>query len=314
MLSDLTREHRRAPFDVIHAFWAVPQGLLAAMARRYLGRPVLLHLPGGDVARLPEIGYGARTRMLGRLALRIATSAADKTATLSNAMVQQCRVLNIYAQRISLGVALDRWPVVPPRRRVDGAPLRLVHVADLSPVKDQETLLIAAQHLRRQGIEFVLDIVGNDTLHGAVQARARELTSEGTVRFLGFLPQGTLRKKMCEADILVVSSRHEAGPIVALEAAACGVPVAGTNVGLLTDWAPHAARVVDVGDGVALGDAVAGLSRNEGLRLRLAFQAQERAISENADVTTERIRGLYREMLAARQAEGKASPRRLRNS
>jgi glycosyltransferase involved in cell wall biosynthesis len=229
-------------------------------------------------------------------------------------MVQQCHALNIHAQRIPLGVALDRWQAVPPRRRVDGAPLRLVHVADLSPVKDQETLLIAAQHLRRQGIEFVLDILGDDSLYGSIQERARDLALEGMVRFHGFLPQIALREKMCEADILVVSSRHEAGPIVALEAAACGVPVAGTNVGLLADWAPHAARVVDPGDGVALGDALADLSRNEGLRLRLAFQAQERAISENADVTTERIRRLYREMLAARQAEGKASPRRLRKS
>lgn len=314
MLSDLTREDRKAPFDVIHAFWAVPQGLLAAMARQYLGRPVLLHLPGGDVARLPDIGYGARTTMIGRLALRIATSAADRIATLSNEIVRQCRVLNISAERIQLGVALDRWPAVPPRRRVDCAPLRLLHVADLSPVKNQKTLLIAAQQLRRQGIEFVLDIVGGDTLNGAIQARARELGLDAMVRFHGFLSQDALREWMREADILVVSSRHEAGPIVALEAAACGVAVAGTNVGLLADWAPDAARVVDVGDGIALGEALLDLSRNEDQRLRLASEAQKRAVAENADVTTERIRSLYLEMASARQANGKASPRRLRNS
>src|SRR5690349_11587524 len=42
MLAALRREHRRAPFDVIHALWAVPQGALASVAARALVVPVLL--------------------------------------------------------------------------------------------------------------------------------------------------------------------------------------------------------------------------------------------------------------------------------
>jgi glycosyltransferase involved in cell wall biosynthesis len=153
-------------------------------------------------------------------------------------------------------------------------------------------------------MEFRLDIIGEDTLHGAIARRARELELEEHIRFIGFLPQPSLREQMCRADLLIVSSRHEAGPIVALEAAVSGVPTVGTKVGLLADWAPEAARVVSVGDGPALGAAVADLSLNENLRLQLAFAAQKRAIAENADVTTGRIQSVYAAMMNAKGRTG----------
>ena len=53
---------------------------------------------------------------------------------------------------------------------------------------------------------------------------------------------------MREAHVSVISSRHEAGPVVALEAAAVGVPTVGTAVGHIAEWAPDAALAVPVGD------------------------------------------------------------------
>jgi glycosyltransferase involved in cell wall biosynthesis len=313
VLTGLRGEHRRSPFDVIHALWAVPQGALAAIAGKMLGVPVLLHLPGGDIVHLPEIEYGALSTRMGSVALRLAVSGAARIVTPSNYMVQLARELGICAERVPFGVALDRWPVVPPRRRSDRAPARLLHVANLSPVKDQETLLIAARCLRARGTDFLLDIIGEDTLDGTISLRARQLDLEGCVRFHGFLPQPALREIMCGADILIVSSRHESGPVVALEAAACGVPTAGTNVGLLADWAPEAARVVDVGNGVALGAAIADLLSNEELRLQIAREAQQRTIAENADVTTRRMQGIYREMTHTKtRTKDRAAPIKVR--
>jgi glycosyltransferase involved in cell wall biosynthesis len=301
LLADLRREHRRSPFDVIHALWAAPQGALAAIAGKLLGISVLLHLPGGDIVRLPEIRYGGRTTLMGRMALRLAASGADHIITPSDYMVQLACKLGICAERLPFGVALDHWPVIPPRPRANGAAARLVHVASLSPVKDQETLLTAMHDLRARGIDFRLDIIGEDTLGGAIAQRTRELELDTRVRLHGFLPQPALKEIMRDADLLVVSSRHEAGPIVALEAAASGIPTVGTNVGLLAEWAPEAARVVDIANGPALSAAIADLLEREEQRLRLASKAQERAVAENADVTTRRIRNLYRAMIDARR-------------
>jgi glycosyltransferase involved in cell wall biosynthesis len=176
-----------------------------------------------------------------------------------------------------------------------------LHVADLSLVKDQEMLLMAASQLRAKKIAFVLELIGQDGLRGAVQRRSHELGLEECVRFTDFLPQRELRERMCAADLLVVTSRHEAGPIVALEAAASGVPTIGTNVGFLSDWAPGAARVVAIGDSIGLANGIADLLADEEQRLLLASRAQEKAVAENADVTALRIRNLYSELMAERR-------------
>jgi glycosyltransferase involved in cell wall biosynthesis len=303
-LAAVRREHRRASFDVIHALWAVPQGALASVAGKTLRIPVLLHLPGGDLARMPEIRYGGRSTLMGRIALRLAVAGADRIAVPSVYMSNIAAKLGILTERLPFGVALDQWSVAAPRRRLSSAPARLLHVANLSLVKDQTTLLTAAAQVRAQRIPFVLDIIGEDTLRGTIMRRAGELNLGEYVRFHGFLPQRALKEYMYAADVLVVTSRHEAGPVVVLEAAAAGVPSVGTHVGLLADWAPTAARTVGVGDSSALSHTIAALLADEDERLRLAGEAQKKAVAENADATTRAIRDLYLSMMETRRAQG----------
>jgi glycosyltransferase involved in cell wall biosynthesis len=90
-----------------------------------------------------------------------------------------------------------------------------------------------------------------------------------------------------------MASRHEAGPVVALEAAIAGVPTVGTAVGHLVEWAPSAALVVPVGDAPALADAIGRVLDDEALRLRLASAAQRLAIAEDADFTARAFEALY---------------------
>ncbi|MBX6365163.1 MAG: glycosyltransferase family 4 protein, partial [Gemmatimonadetes bacterium] len=189
MLAALAAEHRRAPFDVLHAVWAAPAGVVAAAAGALLRVPVLLHLTGGDLTALPDIGYGVRVRRRGRAWLRLALAGADRITVPSAYVLEQARALGIAAERLTYGVALDRWPPLAPRRREPGAPARLLHVGSLNPVKDQGTLLRAAARLRDAGVAFRLDIVGEDTLGGKVQREAAALRlGDDVVAFHGFLP------------------------------------------------------------------------------------------------------------------------------
>jgi hypothetical protein len=55
-LGVLRAEHRRQPFDVLHAFWATESGLLTAIAGRLLHVPTLVSLAGGELVSLPAIG------------------------------------------------------------------------------------------------------------------------------------------------------------------------------------------------------------------------------------------------------------------
>lgn len=302
MLGQIVAEHRRAPFALLHAFWAVPSGLVATAAGRVLGIPVLLHLPGGDLADLSTIGYGARSRWQGRVWTRLAIAGAARVTAPSEFIVSQARALGVEAERLPQGVALDRWPPLAPRRRAAGARARLLHVGSLNRVKDQETLLLAAARLRDRGVAFQLDVIGADILDGAIQRRAMELGLAGSeagakfVHFHGFLCQSELRPWVERADLLLVTSRHEAGPVVLLEAAVTGVPTVGTAVGHLAEWAPRAAVAVPVGDYEALANETAALLTDEERRLEIAAAAQARAIREDADFTAAATDRIYRSL------------------
>ena len=142
-----------------------------------------------------------------------------------------------------------------------------------------------------------MDVVGDDTLHGEIQAMANQLGLSQTVRFHGFLTQRQLRPLLQAADLMVHSSRHEAGPLVVLEAAVAGVPTIGTRVGHIAEWAPDAAMAVPVGDWDRLAAAIRLLLEDEELRMSIAREAQQRAIREDADHTAMRFRSLYARLL-----------------
>jgi glycosyltransferase involved in cell wall biosynthesis len=112
---------------------------------------------------------------------------------------------------------------------------------------------------------------------------------------------------MSGAHLLVMSSRHETGPLVLLEAAIAGVPTAGTAVGHLAEWSPAAALAVPVGDDAALADAMERLLHDEDLRLQLAWSAQRRAMREDADHTARAFEAMYLSL-----HEAPVTPARLR--
>ena len=298
-LAALAAEHRRSPFDLIHGFWAAGPGVVAGLFGRAARLPVVLSMPGGDLSALHDIGYGARVTARGRAWTRLAIACADREVVPSRHIAEEASILGIASEVIPFGVARDRWHPAPPRRRTGGT-LRLIQIASLNRVKDQGTLLEALRLLRECGADFHLDLIGCDTLGGTVQRRCQALGLDRHVSFHGFLPNRELRAYLERSDLMLLSSRHEAGPIVMVEAAMVGVPTVGTKVGLIDDWAPDAAVAVPVGDAVAIADAVVRLADDESERLRLADAAQCRALAKDADDTARRFRALYAEVIVRR--------------
>jgi glycosyltransferase involved in cell wall biosynthesis len=291
------RMHRSLPFDVIHAIWSGSCGLVAAAAGRLLHIPSLVHVAGGELVSIPDIGYGGVQRRRGRLREALVLRGVSTVTAASVPVIETLSRLGVAAHRVPLGVDLKSWPPREPVHRDPDRPARLIHVASLNRVKDQSTLLHALAALMKSGLRFEMDVVGDDTLHGEIQALASQLGLSEIVRFHGFLPQRQLRPLLEAADLMVHSSRHEAGPLVVLEAAVAGVPTIGTMVGHIAEWAPHAAISVPVGDGGGLAGAIRHLLENEDLRMCIAHEAQRRAIREDADHTAMRFRSLYERLL-----------------
>jgi len=297
----LIREmHRSSHFALVHAIWSGAGGQVAVAVAALLGVPSLIHVAGGELVALPDIGYGGRLHWRGRISEGLVLRAASAITAASSPVIEMISRLGLTAERVPLGVDLDTWPGRAPVRRDVGRPARLVHVASLNRVKDQATLLRALAALTQRGVSFEMDIVGEDTLQGAVQGLAAQLGLSARVRFHGFLTRPRLRPIVEAADLMIVSSRHETGPVAVLEAAVAGVPSVGTGVGHIAEWAPSAAIAVAVGDWASMADAIFTLLDNEELRLGIAREAQRRALAEDADYTAQRFRALYAR-LAARQ-------------
>ena len=300
--------HRSSPFDIVHAMWSGACGLIAVAVARILGIPSLIHITGGEVVALPEIGYGSGLTWRGRMREALVLRGASAITATSAPVIGTLSDLGLVARRVPLGVALNTWPPRDPVRRRRDRPARLIHVASLNRVKDQSTLLRALASLMASGSSVEMDIVGEDTLHGEMQALAGTLGLSERVRFRGFLPQRQLRPLVEAADLMIISSRHEAGPFAMLEAAVAGVPTVGTAVGHIAEWAPHAAVSVPVGDWSRLGGAIAQLLNDEDLRLGVAREALKRATREDADYTAERFQALYGQLIAGRRRGARSHP------
>ena len=305
-LFSMVRETRRAPFDVVHAFWAGAPGQVAAAFGMMTAVPFAVTLPGGDLASIPEIGYGARLRWRGRAATRFVLARACAIITPSAWLAAEARAQGWSPVVCPFGVALDRWPPSEPRPRQLGAPLRLVHIASLNRVKGPFGLLDAMRILADWKVDFTLEVIGQDTLDKLVQNRCRALSLEDRVRFRGFMPNDATRDELERADLLVMNSLHEGAPIAMLEAAVVGVPTVGTEVGNIADWAPEAAAAVPVRNAPALAQAIATLAADEEERLRLARAAHARATAHDADRYAARLRSIYAKLANELPAKARA--------
>ncbi|HME39149.1 MAG TPA: glycosyltransferase family 4 protein [Steroidobacteraceae bacterium] len=296
-ISAIHKLHRTARFDVVHAIWSGACGLIAVAVGKALSIPSLVHIAGGELVSMPEIGYGGMQTLRGRARERLVLRGASCVTAASAPVLGALSSLGLIAQRVPLGVDLKTWPPRRPVRRQDGRPAMLIHVASLNRVKDQATLLRALASLKESRLDFEMDIVGEDTLHGEIQDMAGELGLSRAIRFRGFLPHRQLRPLVEQADLLIHSSRHEAGPLVMLEAAVAGIPTVGTAVGHIAEWAPDAAVSVPVGDWSGLAGAIARLLLDDPMRVDIATQAMRRASREDADYTAERFHALYRGLI-----------------
>jgi len=287
--------HRERGIDVFHAIWAAGPGEAVVTAARLCGRPSLVHVAGGELVWLPEVPFGNPRRWRQALARRVLRWATTATAA-SRPMIDLIRSFaGVEALRVPLGVDTRFWVPEPPRARPPGSPLRIVSVASLTPVKDHGTLLHAAAELVRDGVDARVDLVGLDTSRGRIPTLVQSLGLQDHVRMHGFLPQDKARAVVQQADLMVVSSRHEAGPVAMLEAAALGVPTLGTPVGHVAEWAPLAAGVVPFADVAALRDALRHLAADDSRRLAVAREAQARSLAEDADWTADRFQELYKQ-------------------
>ena len=132
---------------------------------------------------------------------------------------------------IPLGVDPQKFSFGTPK---PGPPFKFLHVANLTEVKDQATLIRAFDLIRKE-IDSHLTVVGPDYLNGQLQKLVAALGLTNHVTFTGPIPNIELPSSYRDAHFLLHSSLYESEAVVVLEAMSCGVAVCGTAVGILAD-------------------------------------------------------------------------------
>ncbi len=177
----------------------------------------------------------------------------------------------------------------------------IVCVGELRPVKAIDVLIEAIAIMARTGRKVTATIAGEGPDSQKLRDQAKRLGVDGLVRFIGHCPA---RKAFSMGRMLVMPSRAESLPYVALEAAAAGMPIIATDVGGVHEiFGPHSGRLIPPDDvGALVAEITAALSRPEEIR-QLAENLRMRVRSEfSLSTMVECNLAAYREAIAARDA------------
>jgi glycosyltransferase involved in cell wall biosynthesis len=282
----IAAEHRRGPFDVLHAFWADEPGWVAAWAGRQLGVPVVLSLAGGELSRLPDIGYGLGLLPGRRWLVKQALGTAS-------AVTAGSRYLCDLARRAGLAPGI-RWAplgvdtdLFAPRTLAFDAARTLISAGSLAPVKDHALLLRVFRRAAEQVPGLQLLIAGDGPLAADLARHASGLA----VHFLGAVDHAALPAVYGQAALTIQTSRHEAQGLAVLEAAACGLAPLGTPVGALPEVGRAAAGEAE------LAQVLVELLRDPGALRALAASAQDRVRQDfSLPACTDRFGQVYAEV------------------
>ncbi len=281
------------PFDLIHGLWGDPAGQLAVRTARGFGIPSLVTMDSGEFVSMPAIDYGSQRTARGRKAIQEACG-ASRIHVCTQFMANLAAQHGVQAVVIPLTSVPSASPSRSPafdRKQT----LTLIQVASLSRVKNQR-MLIDALAVVRKSIDARLDLVGEDTLGGELQQHAVDFGVAGCVRFFGFAPQDRLPAIFAGADLYMQSSLHEAAGVSVLEAAASGLPIAGTRMGHISDWAPDRALAIDTIDAPSMAQAILALRADPSGARAMAVKAQAWALEHHATWVADRFEALYREV------------------
>jgi len=299
---DLLRMRRLAAllgsgrFDIVHAhkFGSNVWGTLFGRACRvpvviahehtwsYKGRPLRKWIDG---------------RIVGRLATRfIAVSDADAARMVEDEKVASEKVVVMPTGYVARPLAPDT-DLRSELGLTSETPLIGTAVV-FRPQKAVEVLLEAHARLLRTMPDVHLVIAGEGPTRAEIQRRARELSLDGRVHFLGH--RDDVDAILRSLDVAALSSDFEGSPLFVLECMANGTPIVATAVGGIPEMVldGETGVLVPPRDPEALAGAIEHLLVDPERRAVLAAAAANRLSEFRIDAVARRFADLY-ETLAA---------------
>jgi glycosyltransferase involved in cell wall biosynthesis len=213
---------------VIHAHFAVPTGAVAWAAHKATGIPYVLTAHLGDVPG----GVPEQTGNLFRW-LKPFTNPVWRDAAATTAVSSFVAGLAEKAYGLRPRVILNGMQLPPARVVVPTDPPRLLFVGRMSVQKDPVTAVRALALLN--DLPWSCRMFGEGPLAAEVRAEIVRAGLEDRITLFGWASSEEVSTAMRESEILLIPSLSEGLPMVAVEALANGLALAGSRIGGLAD-------------------------------------------------------------------------------
>lgn len=286
--------------QLIHAHFSNLPASLARLASQISGIPYSVSAHATDIYMgNPDLGWNIE-----KAALVVTCNRRNRAYLARQFPSLRARIRYSYH-------GLDLSVFTAPKRivaRPTDAPLRLVVVSRLEPVKGVSPFLRACALLLRKGLSFRADIAGDGPSREALTSEAKALGLARHVRFHGSLSQDRVRSLFLKADIVVQPSivtpegQFDNLPNVVLEAMALGRPVIASRVGAITEAVEHGRNglLVPPNQPGKLAEAITRLANNRPRAARLAAAARS-TIEKHYDIEHSPIERLLLATIAAQE-------------
>lgn len=208
-------------YDLIHAWFGFPCGLMALMLRK----PYLVSLRGSDVP-----GYNERFSLqyiLLKPVIKRVWKKAEKVIANSKGLKELAEeTYDPGIEVIPNGVETDRFHPSEEAKGTDKE-LKLICVARLIPRKRISDILKSIESLDYAK----LTLIGEGPEEEELKDLARRLDIDDRVEFKGYIPHEEISKFYRNSDLFVMPSLNEGMSNTVLEAMASGLPIITTQTG-----------------------------------------------------------------------------------
>lgn len=246
-------------FDLVHAFWPIPHGLMGLAAKRRGGIPLVSTFFG------VELSWVESQLGLLRPVVRRIIDGSDAVTVISSHTARAVRRISPGAEleTIPFGVTLPSSGPAPPRLRVPGSPMRLLFAGRLVERKGVDVLLQALA-LLDPSLPITLSVVGDGPIRPRLEEEAVRLGLDQRVHFAGFVSSDELGRHFEECDALLLPAKiDEKGDteglgVVLIEALSLRRPVIASRAGGILDIVEdgRTGLLVPPGDAQALAEAI----------------------------------------------------------
>ncbi len=185
------------------------------------------------------------------------------------------------------------------------------------PVAGRRRLVVPRRLFAKNGVEYLVRalplivaqidaeavVIGDGPERERLERLAAELAVAERIRFLGARPHAEMPALLSSAELAVIPSLMEATSVAALEAMACELPVAASNVGGLPEIVDgEVGGLFEPGDPASLARTVVELL-SSGDFAQMGAQARRRVVERwSNDRLVDRHVRVYEELLAAKRA------------